>query len=134
MLIGASSIYVAALNSSEVIYLQDKDSDFYFSGNDSFKFTIDDGKYYMQYRTADMSEGVITLEIDPINDMPTTSPKTMDFTGKPLQFLMPVSDPDGPDSLTITISSSLAYGTLKVEGETESLSKGDTVFKCYLFF
>ena len=64
MLIGATTVSVAPLNSPNLFFLQDPDSDFYFNGSsDSFNFVLDDKQYYMRYRNLDISEATITFNV-----------------------------------------------------------------------
>lgn len=114
LLIGASSVAVAPLNNSYVFFLQDTDSDYYFTGNDSFHFTIDDRKYYMRYRDVDGSDGTIRLVIEPVNDAPHAQNVTLYFNGTSIVFYLTVSDPDGPDELSIFFDSLPSYGSLAV--------------------
>ena len=113
MLIGASSVNIARLRSQQVTYIQDLQSDFYFDSNvDSLSFTIDDREYYMKYRNIDISEGVITLDISPVNDAPTTSNKTVEINGTTTQIKLQAIDADGPDNVTISITELPSFGSL----------------------
>ena len=66
----------------------------------------------MKYRNIDISEGVITLDISPVNDAPTTSNKTVEINGTTTQIKLQAIDADGPDNVTISITELPSFGSL----------------------
>ncbi len=79
-----------------------------FNGTDSFTYRISDGN-------GGFSEAVVTLTINPVNDLPVagpdalTTPEDQPFTGS----LPPATDIDG-DTVTYSKVSNPAYGTVVV--------------------
>lgn len=130
LLIGATARDIASLNSSTVYYEQDPDSDYYyFENNDTFSFIIDDSNYYMMYRDVEESAGVITLNISAVNDAPHAPNETISFKGTITTFVINTTDPDGPDSLLITITSLPTRGNLRILSEdSDSVDTLEQVF------
>ena len=64
LLIGASTVNALSLTTTNLVFLQDTDSDYYFNQtSDSFTFVLDDRQYYMRYRDLDINEATITLDV-----------------------------------------------------------------------
>ena len=86
-------------------YVPNKD---YF-GTDSFTFIANDSK-------ADSNIATVTLQIEPVNDMPIAEANTVSTNeDQTLDFTLPGSDIDG-DSLTYTVTQQPAHGTVHCNG------------------
>ena len=134
LLIGASAVSVAKLNSSNVYYKQDPDSDYYHTGDDFFNFTIDDANLYMAYQGSGTSSASITLDITPVNDAPKVRPETVEFNGTEVAFSLSVTDPDGPE-LFVHLKSPPLRGKIRVLSHSEDLKENDEVScDCFRFF
>lgn len=79
------------------------------NGNDSFTFTVSDGK-------STSAPATISISINPVNDAPTAVNQTVSTNeATSVMIALSASDVDG-DALTATIGHAAVYGTVTVSG------------------
>eukprot|EP01105_Mastigella_eilhardi_P013041 TRINITY_DN2968_c0_g1_i1.p1 TRINITY_DN2968_c0_g1~~TRINITY_DN2968_c0_g1_i1.p1 ORF type:complete len:927 (+),score=213.74 TRINITY_DN2968_c0_g1_i1:1256-4036(+) len=123
LLIGATTIDASPLSGDTVYYVQDPDSDAYFSGSmDYVGFMMDDDQYYMRYRNLDVGQVEISLNITEVNDPPKVRNATVQLLNDSAAVITyAAADYDGPLPLTYAIVRRPALGELQVMNDSNTL-------------
>mmetsp|Transcript_29388 Transcript_29388/g.32665 ORF Transcript_29388/g.32665 Transcript_29388/m.32665 type:complete len:1191 (+) Transcript_29388:13-3585(+) len=96
-----------------VVYVPNQDA----NGLDTFKYLVNDCKYYLRFRDLGLLDSHVNVTINPINDVPVIIPTPIDTTlEETTNIVLDIGDVDN-DALSVTITKLPEGGTLQQLGK-----------------